>query len=333
MSQLSMRARTSLGALVFACGSTAWLLSGCAIILPQFEAIRVEWPNGLASKAELDAVPFFPQEDFQCGPAALATALAFRGVPVRPEDLIARVYLPDRRGSLQIEMLAASRSYGLVSMQLAPRFEDVLREVQAGNPVIVLQDYGMWPVSYWHYAVVVGFDRETSKVVLRSGEKRRLEIPFPVFEYTWKESRYWAVVTMPPDRIPSTATEDQWLAAVAAMERVSGRDAARTAYASAMHRWPDSLNTAVGLSNVLYEDHNFPAAESVLRAANARHPKSPVILNNLAQVVSDQRRHGEALLLIDEAIALGGPFSAAAQTTREQIRDRIRQEGSQPGTQ
>jgi Peptidase_C39 like family len=325
--------RALLGALCCVLGSTASLLSGCAIVLPQSEAIRARWPIGVETKAELDAVPFFPQKDYQCGPAALATVLAFRGVPVRPDDLVARVYLPDRRGSLQIEMLAASRSYGLVSMQLAPRFEDVLREVQAGNPVIVLQDYGMWPVPYWHYAVVVGFDRETSKVVLRSGEKRRLEIPFPVFEYTWKESGYWAVVTMLPDRTPDTATEDQWLAAVVAMERVSGRDAARTAYASAMHRWPDSLNSAIGLSNVLYEDRNFPAAESVLRAANARHPKSPMVLNNLAQVVSDQRRYSEALLLIDEAIAQGGPFSAAAQTTREQIRDRIRREVPQQGNE
>src|SRR5205814_5724334 len=99
------------------------------------------------------------------------------------------------------------------------------------------------------------------------------------------------------------------------------------------HRWPDSLNSAIGLSNVLYEDRNFSAAESVLRAANARHPKSPVVLNNLAQVVSDQRRYSEALLLIDESIALGGPFSAAAQTTREQIRDRIRRESSRLGTE
>jgi hypothetical protein len=29
-----------------------------------------------------------------------------------------------------------------------------LREVAAGNPVIVLQDFGVWPVSIWHYSVV-----------------------------------------------------------------------------------------------------------------------------------------------------------------------------------
>jgi Peptidase_C39 like family len=324
---LLLRARSSLGALLSALGLTASLLSGCAVFLPQSEALRAQWPIGVEAKAELDAVPFFPQQDFQCGPAALATVLAFLGVPVGPDDLVARVYLPDRRGSLQIEMLAAPRSYGLVTMRLAPHFDDLLREVQAGNPVIVLQDYGAWPVSYWHYAVIVGFDRETRKVFLRSGEKRRLEIPFAVFEYTWKESRYWAMVAMPPDRIPGTATEDQWVIAVAAMGRVASRDATRSAYARAMRQWPDSLNGAIGLSNTLYDDGNLAAVESILRTANARHPKSPVVLNNLAQVISDQRRHAEALTLIDEAVAQGGAFSAAVQATRDQIRDRIRREG------
>lgn len=320
------RARSSLGALLYIGASVAMLLlGGCAVVLPQTEAIRTQWPAGIKAKAELDAVPFFPQKDFQCGPAALATALAFRGVGVGPDDLVSSVYLPERRGSLQIEMLAAARGHGLVSMQLAPRFEDLLREVQAGNPVILLQDYGVWPVPYWHYAVVVGFDRETSKVVLRSGEKRRLEIPFPVLEYTWKKSHYWAMVAMPPDHVPVTATEEQWLAAVAATERVSGRDAARLGYASALRRWPDSLNGAIGMSNVDYEDGNLADAEAVLRNANERHPKSLVLLNNLAHVVSDQGRHDEAMRLIDEAVAQGGPFATAAQTTRAQIRDRMRQ--------
>ena len=40
-------------------------------------------------------------------------------------------------------MLAAPRRYGMVSYQLAPRLENLLREVAAGIPVIVLQDYGV----------------------------------------------------------------------------------------------------------------------------------------------------------------------------------------------
>jgi len=268
-------------------------------------------------------VPFFPQKDYQCGPASLATAMSYGGVSVAPDDLVSKVYLPNRGGSLQVEMLAAARSYGLVSWKLAPRFDDLLREVQSGTPVITMQDYGVWPFSYWHYAVVVGFDRETGKAVLRSGEKRRLEIPFAALEYTWKESSYWAMVAVPPDRVPVTATETDWLQAVLAMERVADRKTARAAYAALLRRWPDSLNGAIGLANVDYALGQLPSAESVLRQAVAHHPKSAVALNNLAQVVADQNRDEEALALIDAAVALGGPFASAAQETRAQIRKKL----------
>jgi tetratricopeptide (TPR) repeat protein len=184
---------------------------------------------------------------------------------------------------------------------------------------------------YWHYAVLIGYDRDNGRVVLRSGETRRLEMPMPVLEYTWKESRYWAMVVMPPDRVPVTATEHGWLAAVTAMERVASREAVRAAYEAALRRWPEGLNSAIGLANAHYRDGRLAPAEEVLRAALLRHPKSVLVLNNLAQVVSDQRRHDEALALIDEAVAQGGPFAAAAQATRAQIVERQRIESARGG--
>ncbi len=296
---------------------------GCAFVLPQTEALRTRWPGDLAQRVELDSVPFFPQKDYQCGPASLATAMAYSGASVEPDDLVSKVYLPNRGGSLQVEMLAAPRSYGLVTWRLAPRFDDLLREVQAGTPVIAMQDYGLWPISYWHYAVVVGFDRDTGKAVLRSGEKRRLEIPFAALEYTWKESSYWAMVAVPPDRVPVTATESSWLQAVMAMERVADRTATRKAYGALLHRWPESLNGAIALSNIDYAQGDLQAAEKVLRDAVKHHPKSDVALNNLAQVLADQNRNDEALSLVDEAVALGGPFASTAEQTRAQIRKKM----------
>src|SRR5437588_472596 len=135
--------------------SSADLLAGCASLWPQTAQLREGLPAGLPERVELTQVPFFPQSEYQCGPAALATALASFGVKVTPEDLVPQVYLPQRKGSLQIEMMAAARRHGMVSYQLAPRFEDVLRELSAGNPVIVLQNLGFG--GGWHYAVAVGY--------------------------------------------------------------------------------------------------------------------------------------------------------------------------------
>jgi tetratricopeptide (TPR) repeat protein len=307
-------ARLIAGVFVF-----AFWLGGCALIIPQTEELRTAWPAGLPERAELTEVPFFPQQEYQCGPAALATVLANLHLKVVPEDLVSEVYLPARQGSLQVEMLAAPRRHGMLSYQLAPRFENLLHEVAAGTPVIVLQDYGVWPFSLWHYAVVVGYDYETSEVLLRSGQKQRLRMPFAVLEYTWKESNYWAMIAVPPDRVPATATEPDYLAAVLALERVGNPAAARSGYAALLGRWPENLGASIGLANSYYKLGELRQAETVLRRAAERHPDSTVVLNNLAQTLSDLGRDAEALPLIDRAITLGGPFVDEARQTRVAI--------------
>ena len=123
--------------------------------------------------------------------------------------------------------------------------------------------------------------------------------------------------------VPVTATEAGWLQAVVAMERVADRKAAHTAYGALLRRWPESLNGAIGLANVEHAQGDLQAAETVLRDAVKHHPTSTVALNNLAQVVADQNRNEEALSLINEALALGGPFSSAVEETRAQIRKKM----------
>jgi len=299
-------------------------LSGCASLVPQTMGLRETWPAGVAVRTELRTVPFFPQEEYQCGPAALATTLVHVGVQVTPEELVERVFLPARQGSLQIEMLAAARRYSRVSYQLAPRIDALLRELAAGNPVIVLQDTGVGPVINWHYAVVVGFDYPAGELYLRSGETQRLAIPFTVFEYTWKKSNYWAMLTMAAGRIPATASEPAYLAAISAMDRVGEPRATIEAYAAFLERWPDNVAASVGLANRHYALGALPQAEAVLRRALARHPDSVPVLNNLAQTLSDLGRNAEALELIERAGRLEtGPFAAAVRETHALILQRM----------
>jgi tetratricopeptide (TPR) repeat protein len=318
---LRLRSNARLAAGVFV---LTVLLNGCASLLfPQTAAFRDAQPADLRERVELDEVPFFPQTEYQCGPAALATVLSHFKVKVTPDDLVGQVYLPERKGSLQVEMLAAARRHGMVSYELAPRFEDLLREIAAGTPVIVLQDLGLGPFERWHYAVAVGYDLGSGRLVLRSGEKQRQELPFPVHELVWKKSSYWAMVAVPPERIPATADESRWLTAVAALERTGNARAARNAYAASLERWPESVNAAIGLANAHYASGELKQAEKVLRAVVSRQPDSVVALNNLAQTLSDQGQDKEALTLIERAAAAGGPFAATVRETRELILKRI----------
>jgi Tfp pilus assembly protein PilF len=110
---------------------------------------------------------------------------------------------------------------------------------------------------------------------------------------------------------------------VAAMERVGDKQAVRTAYAAALKHWPDSLGASVGLANQQHALGQFKEAEAVLRRAAERHPDSVVVLNNLAQTLSDQGRHAEALTFIERAAKPASPLASAVEETRSLILKRI----------
>lgn len=302
------------------------LLGGCASLIPQTVSLRSDWPAGVPRTVELAQVPFFPQDEYQCGPAALAMALSHSGVGVRPEALVEQVWLPARRGSLQLEMLAAPRRHGRVSYRLEPRYADLLREVAAGNPVVVLQDVG--PLfTEWHYAVVNGFEYDSGTLLLRSGLTKRQETSFSAFERSWIPGGHWAMVVVPPERIPVTATEERWLDALLGLARGGNADATIRGYRTALQRWPESLPAAVGLANHLHARGSLDEAAAVLRTALQRHPRSVIVVNNLAQTLSDQGRNAEALALIERAADPQSPFAGEVRATRHLIEERLRARG------
>ncbi len=298
--------------------AAAAALSGC-ISLPQTEALSGHAPPGLPPRVELEKVPFFEQSDFMCGPASLAMVLNAAGRPASVQSLEPQVYLPGRRGSLQAEMLGATRRAGLVAYTLEPKMEALMRELAAGRPAIVLLNLSFRLAPIWHYAVVIGYDTEGEKFIVRSGRKPRDEWSYPFLEYLWKDSGYWAMLALPPGVLPATAREAEFAAAVAALEQAGGKREARESYRALLERWPDSLVGLFGLGNTEYAAGNLAAAEDAFGRATRAHPDAAPAFNNLAQVLFERGRLADAETAARRAVELGGPTRGEASKTLEAI--------------
>lgn len=241
----------------------------------------------LPGRVELTEVPFFAQLDYQCGPAALATMLNHRGIKADPDELVSRVYIPERKGSLQVEMVAAARAEGLLVYPLESRLETLLKEVASGNPVLVLQNlaFDQWP--QWHFAVVVGYELAEQRLILRSGTSRRSVSSFRQFDRSWAKGGRWAVVTVETDRLPATARELTWLSAANDLELTGQEAVARTAYETATRRWSGGLSW-FAWGNSLYAQGNVSAAEQALRRSLTRQPSLAAGWFNLGHVLAEQ---------------------------------------------
>lgn len=279
------------------------LLTGCAT--PQMASLQQRWPDDLPAVATAGKVPFYPQEDYQCGPAALAMAASAAGVSLRPENVLDQVYLPTRKGSLQLEMLAAPRQFGMLGYRLKPEMKILLQEVAAGHPAIVLQNLSLSLFPVWHYAVVTGFDRNRNVVRLHSGPSRDMEMSLYVFERTWERAGYWAMLTLPPSQLPATADPGSYAAAVMAME-LAAPAAAQAAYETGLQKWPRHATLLLGAGNTAYALGRLDAALRAYRELTRQHPGYADGWNNMAQTLLDQGKTAEATAAIRRAVELGG---------------------------
>ncbi|HEX5684624.1 MAG TPA: PA2778 family cysteine peptidase [Ideonella sp.] len=258
-------------------------LTACSVLAaPMTGALRTTPPAGLPRRVNLP-VPFVAQDDTLCGPATLAMLLRAAGLAAELGTLTGQVYLPGRGGSLQIEMLAATRRNGALAFTLAPQLMAVCTQLAAGTPVALLLNLALpwWP--RWHYAVLTGYDLDTGQVWLHSGQTAHAEWTLTTLEHTWVRAGAWSMVALPPGQWPQAADDVAAAAAVAAFERGQGVNspAVLEAWRSAHDRWPEGLAPTLGLGNLWLARGDAGIAASLFEAA-ARTHDSAAAWNNLA---------------------------------------------------
>jgi hypothetical protein len=270
-----------------------------------------------ATAVELTAVPFFPQTEYQCGPAALATVLRHLGADLDAEDLVREVYAPGLRGSLQPELLGATRRHGFIPYVIEPDAGALVAELAARRPVLVLQNLGIDRVPVWHYAVVVGLDGD--EVILRSGtEERRIERG-SYFLRSWERGSNWAFVALPPGELPATATSGAYVRALAGAEPLLGAAAAERGYRVALERWPGDELVLFAAAGQRHAAGDLGGATALYRQLLAGAPQHAAARNNLANVLSERGCLGEALAEARTALAALSPDDELRGAVRDTV--------------
>jgi tetratricopeptide (TPR) repeat protein len=289
---------------------------GCA---PQQTAALLENRTHLAvpRTAMNDTIPFIPQDELYCGPAATAMALNATGLALDQQEVAKLVYTPGRAGTLRADVIAAVRRWGRFGVPVS-NLADLMAEVAAGNPVIVFQNLGLAFVPQWHFAVAVGYDLDNAEMILHSGTLPVHRVALGTFERSWARGDYWALAVSAPEKLPQTARAAGALQAAAGIARSGeAEDSAVAAFRTVAHRWPESFEAHMGLGNALYGANRAADAERAFRTAATLRPEAPEPWNNLAYALLRQARGAEARAAARKAVQLAPLDERFRDTLRE----------------
>lgn len=259
------------------------LATGCA-------SFDTRIPESWEPRIELSETPFYPQLKHHCGPAALITVLEASGATPTYDEVADRIYVPGLEGSLQVELMAATRSFERIPFRLPGELRPVLAEVEAGRPVLILQNLRVRSLPAWHYAVVIGYDRERAEILMRSGDKRLLATPARRWMRQWDWASRWAIVVLEPGELPANPHLPAVLRALADFDDHAPAQPRLSAWRAVAEQWPDEPLAWIGTGNARYELGALEDAATDFEYALKIKPESWPARLNLAQVLLELDR-------------------------------------------
>lgn len=207
--------------------------------------------------------------------------MGWAGKMVTPDQLAEKMFTPGKEGTFQMDLIGAVRREGFLGIPIKG-FPALFAELKAGHPVLVFENLGLSWFPIWHYAVAIGYDLPTRKIVLHSDSDANKKVDLHRFERDWEGTEYWAAVVLPPQKLSASADEVDHLEAASALERVNKNQEAEIAYQTIRTRWPKSLGALVGLGNLRFSRGDARGAVEILRQAAVLYPQKAEVWHNLA---------------------------------------------------
>lgn len=234
-------------------------------------------------------------------------------------ELDGRTLIPEKGGTLQVELVATARANGLLVYPLNPTFDALFSELEKQHPIIVLVNRGYSWYPLWHYAPVTGYDREKQTISMHFSDQPNEALPLATFATLWKRSGNWGVVPLPPGHLPASASSKTFLRSAYELEKTGMIDNAIIAYQSALMRWPEDIDILFALANAYYHSHQLRDAEQSYRKLLSLEQGHPLALNNLADLLCRTDRSNEALRLLEKAVTDDIQIQSIIKATQKEI--------------
>jgi hypothetical protein len=311
------RLNLRLFALLFVMATLTVLPNGCQVLPRSLEG-RSQPERALVT--ELHDVPFHPDDTTLCGPSALASVLQFAGAEVSVADLTRDVYLPERKGSLQIEMLNAARRRNQLAYLLSPDTDAIQLALENRFPVLVFVNLGLDFSPSWHYAVVVGAQSTENgqrAFVVRSGLERRQIFTEDLFRRVWARGKYWAMIVSRPTDLPLFLSPQTLLDGILALSPTESAATRQTALEAAHKALPTEPKVTFALASELQRNGETIRAELFWKTLAGQENQAAAAAN-LADLLNKQGRTTEAVRWACKA-----QMHLSTQNLSDAIRQRI----------
>lgn len=276
-------------------------LQGCQS-LPQTQQLRLSPPVGLSQSKLIEDVPFYPQQAFYCGPTTLSEVLNFHGRETSPEAIAPHLFIPGREGSLQLEMVSAARSHGLLPYSANSNLSVLLSLVDDNVPVIVLQNVATSWFPMWHYALVIGYDQSNETITLHTGQTQAHQMSYELFERVWQRGSYWMLALLEDNQAFAYLEPYTYIRAAYDMLTTGHQEAALANLQAATKVWPQQWLAYFLLGNY-YLGKTSQSAEWFSKGYAFASDKAEY-LNNYSYALKQQGCVSEAKNLIKKALKI-----------------------------
>lgn len=284
------------------------LLAACTTLLT---------PRSQHASATATTIPNMPMLHWgieSCGAGSLSTVLQHYGDTTTMQQWDAS--LPKTRGGVMtIDMLIAARQKGYEAKLVTGDRASVESELAAGRPVIlmlkVIDSLGHH-YDFFHYVVADGIDPEHNLIRTQFGDGKARWVSFEKLDNAWSGGGHAAIFIHP-------RTQDESLRAAVSLESEGKYAEAASQYREMLERYKGTPLVWTNLGNAQMQLGQTKDAESSFRKALELEPGFRDALNNLAWLLYQQKRYGEAESLARQAVAQNGPDSYLVLDTLARI--------------